>query len=74
MTAMRSREYLDFVRDRVIAEIRAHPSPGPLLWEGRGGRQRSERCQRGHTEMVTYNRRRRCAACERIGRDGRPRA
>jgi hypothetical protein len=59
---MRPRDELDFIRDRVLAEIRANPSTEPLL-----GPKRSKRtqCRRGHTAWVVSGRGKRiCRTCD----------
>lgn len=64
---MRDRAYLDFVRDRVMAHVRANPSVRPYLGEAEP-QPANEVCQRGHTAMIGTGKRRRCAACQREGK------
>jgi hypothetical protein len=66
---MRPRAYLDFVRDRVLAEIRATPPTGPLLTE-LPPPTTSRPCKRGH-DTGRY-RDGQCIACKAL-RDRRPR-
>lgn len=60
--SMRPRDELDFIRDRVLAEIKANPPRGPLLTEMPPTRP-SRTCKRGH---VGADRRRdgQCVVCD----------
>ena len=63
---MRDRAWLDFIRDRVLAEIRANPSQHPYLGEERvGHRPRRETCDRGH-QLTGDGTKRRCLECRRL--------
>ena len=68
---MRPREYLDAVRDRVLAEIRANPPTGPLLTE-KPARPLPDACKAGHVGMmVRHGPNRRCSECERLRKAAR---
>jgi hypothetical protein len=68
---VRDRAYLDFVRDRVLADIKEHPSIRPLLGEDEEqqsrGRRATEVCMRGHARGQAMANRR-CLECQRIKR------
>lgn len=59
---MRPRAELDFIRDRVLAEIRATPPAGPLLAET-VLRARPATCLRGHDRR---GQRGECHDCRRL--------
>jgi hypothetical protein len=64
---VRDRATLDFIRDRVLADIAANPSIRPYLGEDAprvGHRPRREACDLGHP-IVTRNGRRQCVECDR---------
>lgn len=62
---MRDREWLDAVRDRVLAEIKAHPPVGPLLLEEpTETRPFAPACKRGHARTAPGT----CQECRRMGR------
>jgi uncharacterized protein YjiS (DUF1127 family) len=63
---MRDRAFLDFVRDRVLADIAANPSQRPYLGEVEaiGHRPRRETCDRGHP-ITGEGKARRCMDCWR---------
>jgi hypothetical protein len=66
--APRSKAEIDFIRDRVLDEIRANPSPPrePL------GPKAQERCRNGHTDwLVKANGKRSCRPCRNARRRAR---
>lgn len=61
---MRPLAELQFIRDRVLAEIRANPPMGPLLGKKPIGRPRKPACPRGHVNPQRYKGGH-CVLCDR---------
>ena len=72
MTAqqMRPRAELDFIRDRVLAEIRAKPSIRPYLGEEDVASRAHDTCRQGHP-ISGSGRQRRCGVCHAAWKQAR---